>query len=215
MTAQRKHFSLLRVLALLAVLLIETALTVSLWASGWLGTGDHLRMVMAGVAAALPLIVAAALLFRHRFHFGLRSLLAAMALVAVFMFFSVRPLLEARKARQASRWLADNGVKVFTELNRGDFFIQLGYDPHLPRSYEPPRGEIPSWLKPLSGDLSNFPPDGVVVEVWLESDAQVVAFGRVANRLPNLEDVGVSGLSADGMELLRKHLPQLPRLVDV
>jgi hypothetical protein len=42
MTAQRKHFSLLRVLALLAVLLIETALTVSLWASGWLGTGDHL-----------------------------------------------------------------------------------------------------------------------------------------------------------------------------
>jgi hypothetical protein len=54
-----------------------------------------------------------------------------------------------------------------------------------------------------------------VVEVWLESDAQVVAFGRVAHRLPNLEHVGVSGLSADGMEVLRKHMPQLPRLVDV
>jgi hypothetical protein len=123
MSDHGKRFSIVRVAALLAVLLIETALTVSLWASGWLGTGDHLRMVMAGAAAALPLIVAAALLFRHRFHFGLRALLAAMALVAMFMFFSVRPLLEAREARQASRWLADNGVKVFTELNRGDFFM--------------------------------------------------------------------------------------------
>jgi hypothetical protein len=63
--------------------------------------------------------------------------------------------------------------------------------------------------------LPNFPPDEAVIQVVLRNDAQVVAFCQVAQRLKNLEDLGVRGLSANGMELLRKHLPQLPRLVEV
>jgi hypothetical protein len=210
-----QRFSIVRVAILLVVLLVETALTVSLWADGWLGTGQHLRMMVAGAAAALPLGVAVWLLLRNRFRFGLRALLASMALVAVFMFFSVRPLLEARNARQASRLLIASGAEVFVDSHRGDFYVQLGYDPHLPRSYEPLRGAIPLWLKPLAVDLPNFPPDDAVINVLLLNDAQAAAFCQVATRLKNLEDVGISGVSANGMELLRKHLPQLPRLVEV
>jgi hypothetical protein len=211
----RKHFSLPRMLALLAVLILETGLTVSLWADGWLGTGSNLRLLACAAAAALPLSVAAWLLLRNRFRFGLRSLLAAMALVAAFMYFTVRPLLEASEARRASRLLIANGAEVFTESNRGDFYVQLGYDPHPPRAYESLRGAIPAWLRPLAGDLPNFPPNDEVIDVWLQNNAQVAAFCEVANEFANLEDVGVGDVSPKAMELLRTRLPTLPRLVEV
>src|SRR5215204_6005174 len=105
----KARFLVIRMSALLVVLVTETALTVSLWHSGWLGTGSHLRLILCSVAAGLPLLLAATILFRHRFRFSLRGLLMIMALVAVFMFASVRPLLEAFDARQGSRLLTLNG----------------------------------------------------------------------------------------------------------
>jgi hypothetical protein len=216
MSYSGKRFSIPRVAILLVILVVETALTVSLWADGWLGTGSHLRMIACAIAAALPLLVAAALLFRNRFRFGLRSLLAAMALVAVFMFFSVRPLLEARDARQASRLLALNGARLEVESEGDEFDTRIGHNPRPPRSTVEPRGAIPLWLKPLAGDLPSLPPDDAIITVFVENDAQALALCQMASQLKNLENIRVGPhVSPSGMELLRKTMPQFERLVEL
>jgi hypothetical protein len=145
----------------------------------------------------------------------MQSLLAAMALVAVFMFFTVRPLLEANDSRRASRLLAANGVVPQVESSRDDFFSQIEYDPRFPRNYGTSKGEIPRWLMPLAGDLVNYPQDDAIIEVALRGDDQVAAFCQVANRIGNLESLDVFGVSAKGMEQLQKRLPSVPRLLDI
>ncbi len=212
-------------LALLAVLTIETVLTMSLWADGWLGTGQHLRMMVAGAAAALPLGVAVWLLLRNRFRFGLRSLLAAMALVAVFMFLSVRPLLEARNARQASRLLTSVGIKLDLEPEDDHYrtiYMQIGHYMKIEHDLRPPRSvaksprEIPTWLRPIAGDLPSLPSDDNVLSVGVESDVQMVALCQMAPRLKNLESIAIWGqVSPAGLGLLKNTLPKFESLVEL
>jgi hypothetical protein len=211
-----ERFSEVRMAALLLVLAAETALTVSLWQSGWLGTGSHLRLMLCGIAAGLPLLLALVIIFRHRFRFSLRSLLMVMALVAVFMFASVRPLLEAYEARRASQLLALNGVELQVEPLNDEFYMRLGHDPRPPRSLSTPRGEIPLWLRPLAGDLSSLPPDEAVISLDVSTDEQVLALSQMAPRLKNLESLQIWGrLSPSAMALLQKIIPQLERLAEL
>ena len=89
-------------IVLLCVLLLEAAFVLSLRSLGWYGTGNAIQLLACISVTLLPLLVAAAMLLRNRLRFGLRALLAATTLVAVFLMVSLLPMVEHRAARQAS-----------------------------------------------------------------------------------------------------------------
>ncbi len=79
-----------RLLILVALLILETALTISLRTSGWIATGHGIRQVLIGIAVILPLLMAVVLLYRvrdrlRRGQFSLRTLLAINLVIAFYL----------------------------------------------------------------------------------------------------------------------------------
>ncbi len=81
-----------------ALLLLEIAIVVSLRSTGWDSTTAAIRWGASLFAAAIPLLLAAIILFRNGHHFQLRSLMIAVFFVAIFLFVTVMPILNASRA---------------------------------------------------------------------------------------------------------------------
>lgn len=77
--------SRIRLLVLAVLLVVETALAISLRTSGWVATGSQIRFLVVVVACALPFLMTAILLYRCRVSFRNRqfSLKALMGLTLV------------------------------------------------------------------------------------------------------------------------------------
>jgi hypothetical protein len=168
------------------------------------------------VAAALPLAAAAALLFRKRLRFSLRTLLGIMALVVVFFVVTGVPLRDAIEARRMTRRLSDAGVQLTLEHASDDYLSMLGY----PRRSAPippgARTELPPWLRPLADDLLRLPVDDEVLGVSFEFDHQIAEFCQNPDALKNLEGIGVWGrVSAEGLQHLVDALPPTSRISEV
>ena len=208
--------SSLRMGFLLTLLIGEAALVASLHAFGWFATGGGLRWIGCLLAAVLPLVIAAVVLFRHRFRFGLRMLLVAMALVATFLFITVRPLQIAISARRANRLMLAAGATLHTTSSFDEVYRQLKYDPRPPRSLTPIKQSLPFWLRPLAGNIVAVPTDDSVREIWLDSDEQVAALCGEASTFRNLERISIDpGVTPAAGETLRRTLPELAHLSDI
>jgi hypothetical protein len=134
----------------------------------------------------------------------------------LFMFVSVRPLLDAYEARRGAQLLAHHGIKLNLHSVRDDFYTRIEFDPRPPRSFASERGEIPFWLRPLSGDLASLPLDESVVSIDVSTNDQVVALAETAPRLKNLESLEIWGrLSPSAMDLLQNTVPDFERLVEI
>jgi hypothetical protein len=201
-----------RIAALLLLLGAEVALALSLRELGWFETGHVIRWAACGLAALLPLVVAAILMLRNRLRFSLRSLLMATALVSVFLFISVLPLIEAFDARKGSQRLQIEGVQLSTE-SMDDYYRQLGYDPRPAPPKPPVNRPLAAWLRPLAGDVLALPTDDAIKSVWLETDGQVLRLCAMPSTFCNLEQIGVGpNVSPAGLQVLGGALTKFPQL---
>jgi hypothetical protein len=198
---------------LLLLLVAEVALVVSLRALGWYATNGGLIWASCLICAVLPFVAAVVALLRNRMRFDLRSMLVATALIAVFLYLSVRPLQTALSSRSASRSLLAAGAALRTKSSWDSVYAQLKYDPRTTPEAVPLNQELAVWLRPLAGSLLKISPSDSVREVWLSSDEQVIDLCGNAGRFLNLERVAVSeGVTPAGTEILRQALPRFARL---
>jgi hypothetical protein len=96
-----------------------------------------------------------------------------------------------------------------------DFYERLGYDPRppLPRPVAP--RVLPAFLRPLAGDVLAVPTDDEVTEIWVDGDEQIALHCEDPAGLWRLERIGISrGVTAEGMEQLRRTLPDFEHLVE-
>lgn len=207
----RRFYS--RTAILIAFLLLELALAWSLRALGWFETGGVIRWGACALLAIAPLVVAAALLARRRFRFGMRTLLIAMSLLAVFMWASVLPLYEAIEARRGSQALQACRAGISLAPGNDDYFKLVGYDPRRMAPAYHPEPALPAWLRPLAAETLQVPPDNSVCEVWFDNDAQVAAFAEHAVRFTRLTCLGMrKGVGPHGRQMLSSVMNNLPHV---
>jgi hypothetical protein len=209
----------IRIAILPAILVLEIVLVASLRTRGWEGTGSSLLWAGSIVAALIPLLIAAALLFRKGLRFDLRTLLVVTALVSIFVFIAVLPLLDAYRARRATRQMIGVGAIPYIRLTIDEvhFYRGLSFHPRSDANSVPlQETALPPWLMPLTGDLLDAPESRSVKEFWLSSDAAIDELCRMPENFPKLQRISVTrGVSAEGMKLLRRALPQFAGVVDV
>jgi hypothetical protein len=200
--------------ALLVVLTSETALGVLLYGLGWYETGGLLRWLACLLLALLPALAAVVMLSRKRFRFSLKTLLVATALVALFMLASVRPLIEARQSRKASRQLAAAGAWLNDpRRNDDDYFQRIGYDPQCSPLPDPIDEKTPVWLRPLLSDVLAVPRDDQVLTLEIKNSVEAEILSANASRLPRLEVLSIGGpINSEAMERLRTALPRFQSL---
>jgi hypothetical protein len=198
------------------VLLVgEVAWAVSLRDYGWGATNGGIRWTTCLVGAILPLIAAAVMLGRHRMRFNLRTILIAMALIATFLYLSVRPLQKALSSRRGSQSLLAAGATLRTYSSWDSVYAQLKYDPR-PTAIPPVDQQLAFWLRPLAGNLLNIPPDDTVREIWLVSDEQVAELCSNARAFSNLERISIdAAVTPAATETLLQALPTFARLTDL
>ena len=199
----------------IGLLVFEIILVISLRTLGWVGTGNSAKWIGSLVAAAIPLVIAFGLFLKSGRRFSLRALLISMALVSIFLFVSVLPLLEANRARSGARRLMSAGIDFDTaEMNK--IYERLGHDPRAGRSTVPIDGDVPSWLVPIAGKLLKIPPDKSIRSVSLASDAHVETLCESPVLFSNLYDIGLgTGVSPHGMNVMRNSLPKFRNVVAI
>jgi hypothetical protein len=206
--------SSLRIGFLLVLLVGEVALVVSFRSLGWYSTNGKILWASCLLCAILPLIAAVVVLGRHRLRFNLRTMLIAMALVATFLYLSVRPLQTALSSRQGSQSLLATGATLRTRSSWDSVYAQLKYDPR-PAAIMPVDRQLAFWLQPLAGNLLTVPTDDSVREIWLGSDDQVTELCRNAVNFSNLERISVdTGVTPAATEALLQSLPTFAQLSD-
>lgn len=200
---------------LLALLAAESLLALSLHTLGWFETGGLLRQAACALLALLPLAAAIYLVARRRFHFSLRAMLIATALLAAFLWISVLPLYEAIASRRGAMALAATKVDVRDYCSNDEYFLRIDYDPRPPAPPKPAVRPLPIWLRPLAGNAMRLPVDAAVLEVKLNDDAQAIALAANVERFPSLRYIGVytRGLTAPGIAAVFQTLPKAPQLV--
>jgi hypothetical protein len=200
-----------RTTLLVAFLFFELALAWSFRALGWFETGSAIRWGACALLALLPLALAAGLLARRRFRFGMRTLLIAMSLLAIFMCVSVLPLYEATEARRGSRSLEAYGAQINLTSSNDEYFNQVGYDPRRATPVYHPEPALPIWLRPLAAETLEVAPDDSVREIRLDNDAQVTALAEHAARFTGLMCIGLNnGVGLHGKQTLMNAMPKLP-----
>ena len=197
---------------LFVLLLFVIATGVSLLAIGTFATYGAIYLATCAFVTFLPLLVAAFLLFRCRFRFGLQSMMVTVALVAVFLFVAFLPLWDYESSRSVSSQLTAAGSLLDELMDLDRYYL----DHHLEPS---PHPEIPSesqlfpWLKPFAAKLSLLPPDVAIRSVYLTSDRQVRILCDNAKRLKNLQgihvNVVVSGIGLDRLAGTFENFPNL------
>jgi hypothetical protein len=197
---------------LVVLLILEGALVISLRTLGWFGTGDAAQLIGSVVVSALPLLIALAFLAINRFHFGMRSLLGTMALIAIFLYVTVLPVLDYRSARRASMQLISESATLNEDLELDRFYSAIGLDPP-PMLKSPKPVNVPPWLTPLIRHISTVPPDDSVRMIELTSDRQIRILADNWQRFGGLQSLYVaSGVTEDGLKLLLTIIEQFDRL---
>lgn len=143
-------------IVLLCVLLLEAVLVVSLRGLGWYGTGNAIQLLACIFVALLPLLVASAMLLRNRLRFGLRALLIATTLVAVFLMVSLLPMVKHRAARQASMRLLSANATLHEGSDCDEFYSQIDLEPP-PTISSVETGDVPPWLTSFANHTSIIP----------------------------------------------------------
>jgi energy-coupling factor transporter transmembrane protein EcfT len=206
-----------RLWLLLALLLSESALALSLHTLGWFETGGLLRQAACALLALLPLVVAVALVAWRRFRFSIQVMLIATALLALFMWISVLPLYEALAARRGTQALSAEMTPLRDFCSLEKYFKSLPSDPRPPAPPKPAVRTLSAWLRPLAGEALRLPVDAAVREIRLEDDRQAAAFVAHVERFRSLTYVSVStrGISASGMATILETLPKVTGLVQL
>ena len=200
---------------LVGFLFLESAMVVSLRTLGWFGTGGAIRLVACLFVALLPLLLATFLLARNRLRFGLRSLLGMVALVAVFLYVSAIPLIDYRSARIASRQLVAANARLHYTTDWDSYYTDMGLAPP-PDVTSPQTAQLPPWLGPFTGRLSEFLPDDRVRGIWFNSDAQIQIAANHSTRLSSFQSVSITtGVTDVGLRQLQTALPQFEHLTRI
>ena len=197
----------------MGLLAIECILVFMFHSSGWNGTLGSLRWLAALLASVLPLLVILTLLGRNGRRFGLKSLLAATSLVAVFLAVFLLPYTRAKRSREKTQSLKISGIRIHTESKRDEYYATLGVGGNAPLGSEV--SETAFWIEPLLVDLPAVQAEAIrEIDLW--SDEQIkVAMRQIAD-LPNLRKIRVFGLkdgltvtcaTADGLTELSHRLP--------
>ncbi len=204
---------LLTVIALVGLLILELLMVLSLETLGWYGTGSAVQLTVGIFATLLPLLLALYLLVKNRFRFGLRSVLAATLLVAVFLFLSLLPLLEFRNARAISTQLIRAGAELNTNNAVDNIYDTLGLDSTASEVTAGHVRQLPFWLRPFAGGLAKTPEDKTIRTIWLNDDQQVQIFCDHVADFPSLQSIGVSGgVTLEGLNRLQIVLPEITQL---
>lgn len=199
-------------LVLLALLLLEIALVLSLLTLGWFGTGIAIQLVTCIFVTVLPLLVACVMLATNRLRFDLRSLLSAIALIAIFLTVSLIPLLEHRAARQASMRLLSANATISEGSDWDDFYPQFGWKPPQ-KLTTTDTARVPPWLTPFTNRTSAIPTDNSVRTIWLNTDNQCRILANHWQYFPALQFVGITGgVSGEGFSLLETTLSHFEHL---
>ncbi|MEX2115091.1 MAG: hypothetical protein WD845_17990 [Pirellulales bacterium] len=210
-----KNSRLVTPFVLAGLLLLEAGLVVSLRTLGWLGTGSAIGLIICTLATFLPLLIGLVLLARNRLRFGLRALMACVALVAVFVFVSAMPLVDYRSARTATKQLAAANATLNVEFDWDSFYDGMGLKPP-PVPESAPAVRLPPWLGPFTESLSAIPTDDAVRSIHLSSDEQVHILAVYSARFSSLQFVSIArGVSVAGLRTLQSVLPHFPQLVGV
>jgi hypothetical protein len=199
-----------RVGLLIGLLLIEIAAVASLKEWGWLRTGSAIRWLACLAAAVLPLAVAAILLFGRRLRFSTRGLLAAMAVVAVFLVITGIPMRDAISQRRVTSRLISLGADLHGEPLLADYYAKLGYSQV---GTAPINKRFLPWVRPLLGERLSVLAHDEVLQIDFSSDQQIAEFVRQPSLFSNLRSVSViPRVTPRGMELLRQAAQQPPSL---
>ncbi len=200
------------VFLLIGFLLVELVMLVSLRTLGWFGTGNVVHSIVCLFASLFPLLVATALLVRNRLRFGLRTLLVAVTLVAVFMFVSVKPLQDYHSARSASKQLVLANATLDSGLDWDRIYIDIGLEP-APSANAPEAVNVPLWLRPFTDSLSAIPPDASVKSIHLNNDQQVEILVKHSSRYWSLRSISIGfGVSGEGLKKLQAAIPEFNHL---
>ena len=204
----RRFYS--RTAILIAFLLLELAFAWSFRALGWFETGGLVRWGACALLALAPLVVAAGMLARRRFRFGMRTLLIAMSLLAIFMWASVLPLYQAIEARRGSQALQACRAEISLASGNDEYFKRVGYDPRRTAPVYHPEPTLPAWLRPLAAEMLQVAPDNSVCEVWFDNDAQVTAFAEHVARFTRVRCIGLrKGVGPQGRQMLSNVMNKL------
>ena len=126
------------------------------------------------------------------------------------------PLQVANNSRLVSQRLLAAGAELGTASSFRDVYKKLGYAPWPESSSQAKGRQLAAWLRPLAGDVLATPTDDAVKDIQLNSDAQILVLSREPSALRNLELISVyGGVTPTGMELLRRTLPEFPRLTEI
>lgn len=181
----------IRLYLLVLTLVFELVLFECLNSLGWFGTGNAFLIAVAVLFMATPLLVGLFLFSRSRFRFGMRTLLASCALMALFLWMTVMPIVHYNRERVGVRFLFQNRIA-------------------LDQSRYQDAG-IPIWLLPIYGSERPIT-DNSLDFVMLASDYEVDAFCQVADRFPNLSSVLTYKVSEASYRKLNQTLKRLPSL---
>lgn len=202
-----------RTAILIAFLLLELGFAWSFRALGWFETGGLVRWGACALLALAPLVVAAGMLARRRFRFGMRTLLIAMSLLAIFMWASVLPLYQAIEARRGSLALKACRTEISLASGNSEYFKLVGYDPRRTAPVYHPEPTLPAWLRPLAAETLQVAPDNSVCEIWCDNDAQVAAFAEHATRFTRVTCIGLrKGVGPQGRQMLLSVMNELPHV---
>jgi hypothetical protein len=196
---------------LVALLVIEIGAVASLRSVGWVATGSGLLWFVSLLAATLPLVVAAALLFGSRFRFTLRALLVITALLAVFLVITGIPLRDAIDARRVTRRLVDAGAEISVEAPQQSAFAKLGYPVRPNVESQHRAADLAPWLRPIASEILAYPAHDEVRHIGFSSDGQIAEFAGDHEGFSNMDGLGLLGnITREGQQQLAQTLPELP-----
>lgn len=195
------------------VLQLEIVLAFALRWFGWYLTGNLIQFATCLAISLLPLVLLMVILARVRI--SMRGMLAAVALIGVFLAFTLAPVIRHHSGRRASRTLAVENMLLIDDLDWNQFYRQMELQPSA--SYRPQsRGWHAPWLHPFTTAIEWLPADDEVRSVWLQSDEHCRILAANRHRLPALQSIQITpGVTLEGFEILQKTLPDLPSLDSV
>lgn len=166
-----------RVIRLLVMLLLlECAAYAVLRTSALYPFDRTLRWIVNILLFSLPPVVFAALLFRRRLRFGLRSLLVGTALLALFFGWSFAPLIHFRQQR-----------RLTIELKRAGAFDDGELVQRTKR--QDVLEELPFWLREFCIDIARYPPADELEFLQVSSLQQLDFVRERLDELPNVRGI--------------------------
>ena len=180
-----------RIWLCVGLLTVACLLTYMLHSSGWNGTLGSLQWLAALFAAFLPILLLVAILGRNGLRFGLKSLLAATLLSAVFLAAFLLPYTSAKRSRETTQSLKMNGIGLHAESTAGEYYATLGV--HGGPQLSNVETQTRFWIEPLLVDLPEMHAEEIhEVDLW--SDEQIAVAMLEIDNLPNLQMIRVFGL---------------------